>query len=652
MSLTANQRMARLQMDAMDDDELENQRLKIERAAVRIRRTSLYGGGARAVIPKLRTSTITHAGEVPSSMLFSPFKINDLPHTGGDGITKRMPLTSSIPPGAHDDQFRVVTNPTTKSLNDPDRIFLNSSSMRDGIIVVPGGQPPWYYGNNNKTKPPDGNYATMAAGRYGFRGSKDIRQRHTEPYERPTNTKTEHMPRFLRESVDVPDEWVPPIVAATFNTLNGLETPKLWPENTEFATGYPLKRLPSSYKYKRETTVDQEERPRTSHATTMIIDRTAEHDMLHEYSKKERRGVFLSKAVQDKADFDANWSKQLTQDATATLSQSMKRDIPPYQAHTLSDPSDVISYSSASAFIVHTKSNEEMVFRKRMERGLSNIPWAQRWKMVQYHATRIRNQDKRNLDTFQVVADMAVALRLRALKAGTPTTLARLDFMQAAATLKQFEGCEERVLSSLYGAFDHTKRNLVPLVDILMTFAILVAEKESTESKLGRLWDLVENYGNDKSQFEKALACLMAVCASDTDREQTVEYFKSFFRPACYRRSVLVGKGDGASAFASSASGPGSSDEEKGGEAPPSPKKVPGLSVQPAYNITDNFLSKDSFLSIAKDCTMVWGLFDKLLGQRLIDHFGSDTRASSRELELDKLRSRKARFKWMQKEGA
>ena len=101
-------------------------------------------------------------------------------------------------------------------------------------------QPPWYVGYNNTIKPPDTTLIN-AAGRYGYRGSKGIQQYLTNFYEVPSKTRNEYTPQFLN-SGDFVNEYVPPIVAATSNTVNGIETPKLWPENTEFVNGYVHKK--------------------------------------------------------------------------------------------------------------------------------------------------------------------------------------------------------------------------------------------------------------------------------------------------------------------------------------------------------------------------------------------------------------------------
>ena len=164
--------------------------------------------------------------------------------------------------------------------------------MKEGLVLVPGGQPPWYFGYQNKTLPPDGNFATMAASRYGFQGAKAIRQKHTQPYERPSNTRSEHTPSWLRAPEDVADEWVPPILMEPYNTVNGLESPKLWPENTEYPSGFPAKKKPTPHAYIRQTTVENRLPPKISDHVQDILHRSAEKTMLDEYAKMEKTRDF------------------------------------------------------------------------------------------------------------------------------------------------------------------------------------------------------------------------------------------------------------------------------------------------------------------------------------------------------------------------
>ena len=156
--MTASQKLQLLMRDNDDEDREEKWRIERE-AQMKLRRATLYGSGARAVVPKVRKKKTEDA---------SPFTVIQPYEMPG-----QVALASAVPPGAHTDQFRLVTNPTALARNDPDRVFLDSTSMKEGLILVPGGQPPWYFGYQNKTMPPDGNFATTSL-RYGFQGAKAI----------------------------------------------------------------------------------------------------------------------------------------------------------------------------------------------------------------------------------------------------------------------------------------------------------------------------------------------------------------------------------------------------------------------------------------------------------------------------------------------
>ncbi len=250
--------------------------------------------------------------------------------------------------------------------------------------VVP--QPPWYYGNTNKIVPADSNMMTAAA-RYGFRGSKNIAQYNTNPYEVPSKTRTEHTPKFL-DNGEFINEWVPPIIAASVQSVNGIETPKLWPENTEYVNGYPLKRQAQSWRYKRETTIGQEQCPATSEGlNTLMNNISKQDDLLREYSRLESSSAFLSLPMTVQLNFDSTWKDKVAKNANSVLKHNLTRIKPTYEAHTLVDPSDVIKYSGTTAMIVHSQTTEELKFRIRMDRSKSktNTPYQLKWQHVMSH---------------------------------------------------------------------------------------------------------------------------------------------------------------------------------------------------------------------------------------------------------------------------
>ncbi|RYG65865.1 hypothetical protein EON64_11025 [archaeon] len=104
----------------------------------------------------------------------SPFA---LPGTSPPALAAK-PLTTSSPPGAHEELYRMVQNPTRLNAADPDRVCVNSTRMLEGLRVLP--QPPWFLGYQNKPAPPDGNFL-LAAQRYGYRGSQEMQQQSVLP---------------------------------------------------------------------------------------------------------------------------------------------------------------------------------------------------------------------------------------------------------------------------------------------------------------------------------------------------------------------------------------------------------------------------------------------------------------------------------------
>jgi hypothetical protein len=206
-----------------DDDETVKaaKAHKQNRAKDQLRRASLYGGGARAIVPKVKKADQTSGA---SPLAFADTKLLET------HLLQRE--TTSIPPGAHDEQFRRVQSQTRKSLNDPDRVFFQPTLLNPSLRIA--DQPPWYLGNQNKINPPDKSILKAAA-RYGYRGARGIQQYLTETYEPPERTKTPYTPKFLNTDPMI-NEYTPTLAMMPY--FNGyhpnLISPKLWPESACF----------------------------------------------------------------------------------------------------------------------------------------------------------------------------------------------------------------------------------------------------------------------------------------------------------------------------------------------------------------------------------------------------------------------------------
>jgi hypothetical protein len=317
--------------DFFDDDSLATV-VQMKKAQKHISRGLLYGSGARAKLPSVKKK---------KKVTQSPFTV-----LAPDEIPER-PITvhSSIPPGAHNDQYLRISNLTRLSSRDADRYILNSSSMIEGtnLDYLPG-QPPWYVGYQNKVTPSDSSLI-YAASRYGFRGSKSIRQYNTKPYQSPERTRTQYTPKFLDCSFRI-DEWVPAIRAEKFKSRVGLTSPKSWPENSEYATGISWKRPPTSVHYNRETTIGNEGARDVPPSLAELIDRSIDVERtLHDFAKMESANTFLSPPMTAQLTFDSNWKDRVSQTASKSLRVTMNRSFEPYEKHSLTDASDEIKYS-------------------------------------------------------------------------------------------------------------------------------------------------------------------------------------------------------------------------------------------------------------------------------------------------------------------
>lgn len=594
-----------------DDTELEI-RVEEQKAKNRIRRTVLYGGGARTKVPKVRKAKkpILESPYVyPGSSYFPP---------------KSEAVESSVPPGEHQDIYRLIQYNTMKNKNDPDRVWYTTKSMTDGINFTPY-QPPWYVGRQNKVEPPDSNIL-IAAARYGFRGSKNIKQRLQNPYAPPSLTRTEYTPAFLNEGDDVINEYVPPIVAATFNTINGLESPKLWPINTEFVTGYPHKKLSTSAKYLRETTVCQNERPLSTEHMDLLFTKTNQlNDTINDYAHRESRREVQSLPQKTQELFYETWKDKIDRTGTNMLRLSMKRVVPPYDPHTLMDQSDTLRYSGSSAFLVHTQSTEELKFRLRMEKSKSGIPYEQRWRNVIAQFKNIKSRLKRNMTMASAIKDIAVTLRLEATKIGTPFTLKRAEFVSALLKMSFFETVPPQQFGMLFTAFDPAKKNVIAFVDIFSSLVILDNPKDSVIEKLTSIFKIRRDFGLNQGPFELALSTLLCCCASDTDRKLIETLFISEFRPAAYKSSINeVGKA--VVLFG---------DEKKDDKTTDEPES--SSSIRPPYNICSKYMDNLTFLIIMKQCTNLLKAFEDQLSQRLIYCYGKDPRVETEAAEEEEV---------------
>lgn len=532
-----------------DNDNYEQVLAAEKRAKNNLRRTSLYGGGARAHIPKIKKKK-----NFENSDTISPFTTA--------AVTKELAHqeTSAVLPGAHSDQYRIVQFPTEKCHSDPDRVWYTTSSLTEGLRFV--NQPAWYYGTNNKTKPADTS-AMMAAGRYGFRGSKDIQQYHTAPYLVPSRTITSHTPSFLKKQDNHPyvNEYVPPISATKFQTINGLESPKLWPQTTEFVTGYPKKKSSAIPSYNRQTTTAEvvsrpgksaaSDRkrdlviPQPSEHLNKIIDRIEDEEaVLGSFAKMERTGRVKSLTQMEIDKMNQTWSDRLSTTANSTLRSTMNRTIPPYEQHTLMDTTDSMRYSGTTALIVHSQSTDEIKFRYNFNATAATQPYQMRWKILTQLYLSIHSKLKREMMFSQYIHDMAAKLRAAAVMSGTPTMIKRSDFVKTMNKVKHFEDAPVKELSLLFSIFDILKKHTIRYVELLVGLYVFDNPKDAAIEKLASLYKIYEAYGSEIAPLDMCFNILCVCCATDDDRHDITTYFKSQFVQQAYRCSVLASEDD------------------------------------------------------------------------------------------------------------
>ena len=611
------------QKDYEDDDTefYQNVQNEQKKARMKLWRASMYGAGARARIPKLKkTKKIVET---------SPYKLEA-------GISNKAinqsDISSAIPPGSHNEQFRMVQYQTRKSLNDPDRVFFATTSIKEGLIPTPN-QPPWYVGRSNKVEPPDSSIISAAA-RYGFRGSKNIKQRMASPFGPPSSTRTSQTPKFLNNGDDIVNEWVPPVIMTVAQTVNNMESPKLWPSNTEYPQGYSKKRLSTSERYKRETTVTLPERPQTSAGLDDYVGRASDVDnTLNTYARMESEGTFLSIALASKKMFENEWNERVVKTANSTLRQTMSREIPPYEAHTLSDPSDHLRYSGSTAFIVHTQSSEELKFRLRMERSNIAILFEQKWKMTSVIFKHVKNRLKRDQTMEFAIADIGDQLRKAGGSIGQPSMMNRSTFVKCLLNTYYLEIANPKMLNALYAAFDSLRTNSIRFADILVALTMLDNPLETATQKLYKAFKIHSDYNFDLPLFDVALLSFTSVCGHPTDKLKIDRLFKDEFRIACYKAAIL---GPVAASFMAEETQEALSPLKSG-------KNV--AKIEPLYNICNHYLNSTTFVKLLKTSPELLSTFDKCLSERMVGFYGSDARAA--ETNADGTTATNKDFTWI-----
>lgn len=560
-------------------------------------------------------------------------------------------------------------------MNDPDRVFFTTTSMTEGIRFHP--QPPWYYGYQNKTEPTDSSIV-LSSNRYGYRGARDIQQFHTAPYLPPEQTKTTYTPSFLGQT-PISNEWVPPIQAKPLTQGYALTSPKLWPENTVFANGYEHKDpRPTSPLYIRETTIGSSIRPFTSPSVTKIKEEIqSETNLLRENSKLESEGILESRPMSQQSLLRRTWNEKLEKTANATLRQTMKTEVPPYEAHTLMDPTDTMRYSGGTAMIVHSSSAEELRFKLHMEMYRTNIPYDLRWKQVISLFRVLRSRLRREQTIDQAIIEFAEILRKEALSHGQKGSLLRHHFIRAMSTTELFEHLNPKQMSLLFSVFDPFKKSTVSFIHVIAAFTALnqtPKQRENQTALLMELWRLFEIYGEEQQPMDRVEAVLCTCCGSNDDQNQILRLIKEVLRPILYKiavKSNQVPNDFYESQQQSQQTLAPINHNNNNNNNNNSKKKLPfhqnqtnnmnnnrqnqpdpilsekkkHLLIRPVYNIYDAHFDDNLFRKLLNLCPQIVTEFNRQLTQRLVLCYGKDPRDLPEEI-TDNTHSEKD-FSWI-----
>jgi hypothetical protein len=511
---------------------------------------------------------------------------------------------NTIPPTAHEDQFRIVKYPTAKSDADPDRVFYTTTSCTEGIRRIE--QPPWFFGNQNKTKPPDSSML-LAANRYGFRGSRDIKQFHTKMVSPPEETRTDYTPKFLVGN-SVIDEWVPPLRGEPIKEKGfALTSPLLWPENANHTSGFKQKKRPTSPVYNRETTIGTDAAVKIPPALIAVYEKqSTEKNLLSQSAVLESKGEIISPPIAEKLKFSSTWQNRLDNFANASLKMTMQSGaIHQTEQHKLMD-GDHLRYSGSTALLMHSCSTDELKYRLRLEIHEESQLLSLKWRHVIIVCQILKVRLRREHNLRVLITDFGRKLLYQSIKFGQKNYIDRAQFLVATSETREFEHVPLREKNLLFSAFDELKRNLIRFVSVLAAMTIFDNVSDSAEHKLNQLWLQEEEFGDPQPPLTRALNILTSCCGSDREKEDMERVFESEFKPACYNYALRS---------ASLTSKVQNSRYES--------KVAKMKSFPPAYNICDGAIDSSAFAAIINECPDTLELFRAQMQTRIGAFIGS-----------------------------
>ena len=158
------------------------------------------------------------------------------------------------------------------------------------------------------------------------------------------------------------DEYVPPLqMKPMFSGYHpNLVSPKLWPENSRFVSGYRKKEFTNSVYYNRETTLCSPVRPKTPAAALSVSKRRSEEDReLLSLADLERSRTIMNRPMTQQASMENSWRERVDKIGTSTLRSILKTadTWERKEPQSLMDKTDKLRYSGPSALIVHSQVN-------------------------------------------------------------------------------------------------------------------------------------------------------------------------------------------------------------------------------------------------------------------------------------------------------
>ncbi|GMH88145.1 hypothetical protein TL16_g11068, partial [Triparma laevis f. inornata] len=428
---------------------------------------------------------------------------------------------------AHDAMYNVITFP-----NDPNKVFYN---------VTPTGEtpnfPPWYVGHQNTTTKPSDIPST--ANRYGNRGAYAMKLRHIDRNSTRI-TGGGSLPEFL-DKIDFTNEWAPKLNAAPHKPNGAMFcSPKDWPENSVYPTGFKKKAPPSSHAYKRETTVLH--RPTTTpdrrllHTAEIDDDETVQMQNSISFDRSQGRVTSTASLIESRASKISFLSRPRTQNMMRIQSEGMipQRNMQYSGNQLIIKPEMPMVFKEPDPLAVETFN----IGRKKAANDHHANKWSQVTRFIKVLFSTSRNLVVFDPTPVYLSGVNNLDIVMHEFKAMTrfnkhATLIYRDQFIQAVTS--KVDGMSQSMANSLFSAFDVAKKNCVHYATVLACSLIISKPDQSSLDCLTELWRLYEVHKGSYMAMDNACDILGLVCNSLEEMELMEKTLKKEFRPTCYR---------------------------------------------------------------------------------------------------------------------